>query len=236
MSGHFDLNAEVRKDMGKGASRRLRRLADLVPAIIYGGDKDPQPLSLVRKDLEKALEHESVFSQILTLTVDGKKEKAILKDLQRHPARERVLHADFLRIDEKVAIKVSVPIHFLNEEECPGVKLHGGIVQHQITEIEIQCLPSDIPGYIEVDLQSLDIGDLIHLSEVPLPEDVTSVALSFGEEQDLMVASVIAPRATIEEEDEAAAEEAEEGAEEEAEPGAEESEPSGDEDESGDKD
>jgi len=238
MSGQFELNAEVRKDMGKGASRRLRRLADLVPAIIYGGDKDPQPLSLIRKDLEKALEHESVFSQIITLTVEGRKEKAILKDLQRHPARERVLHADFLRIDEKVAIKVNVPIHFLNEEECPGVKLHGGIVQHQVTEIEILCLPSNIPNYIEVDIGSMDIGDLIHLSEVPLPEGVTSVALSYGEEHDLAVASVIAPRATIEEEDEAAAEEAEEGAgdEEEAEPGTEESAASGEDGESGDED
>lgn len=194
MSDQFEVNAEVREDMGKGASRRLRRLADQVPAIIYGGGKDPQPLTLVRKDLEKALENEAFYSQVLTVNVGKSKEKAILKDLQRHPAKNRVLHADFLRIDENVAIKVNVPIHFLNEESCKGVKIGGGMIQHQTTDIEIQCLPSDIPTYIEVDMQDIDVGEIVHLSDITLPEGVTSVALALGEDHDLAVASVNAPR------------------------------------------
>ncbi len=215
MSGQFELNAEAREDMGKGASRRLRRLADLVPAIIYGGDKDPQPLTLVRKDLEKAMENEAFFSQILTIHIGKAKEKAILKDLQRHPAKNRVMHADFMRIDDNVAIKVHVPIHFLNEETCVGVKMEGGVVQHQVTDIEIQCLPADIPAYIEVDMQDIKIGDIVHLSDVALPEGVTSVALALGEDHDLAIASVIAPRVIEEEEPvEAEGAEGEEGAEE----------------------
>ena len=194
MSDQFEVNAEVREDMGKGASRRLRRLADQVPAIIYGGGKGPQPLALVRKDLEKALENEAFYSQVLTVNVGKSKEKAILKDLQRHPAKNRVLHADFLRIDENVAIKVNVPIHFLNEDSCKGVKIGGGMIQHQTTDIEIQCLPSDIPTYIEVDMQDIDVGEIVHLSDITLPEGVTSVALALGEDHDLAVASVNAPR------------------------------------------
>jgi large subunit ribosomal protein L25 len=180
--------------MGKGASRRLRRLADKVPAIIYGGDKDPQPLTLVRKDLEKSLENEAFYSQVLTINIGSAKEKAILKDLQRHPAKDRVMHADFLRINENVAIKLNVPIHFLNEETCKGVKLGGGIIQHQATDIEIQCLPNAIPSYIEVDMLDIDVGDIVHLSDITLPEGVTSVALALGEDHDLAIASVIAPR------------------------------------------
>ena len=121
MSDQFELNAEVREDMGKGSSRRLRRLADQVPAIIYGAGKDAKPLTMVRKDLEKALENEAFYSQVLTIKVAGSTEKAILKDLQRHPAKNRVMHADFLRVDDKVAIKVHVPIHFLNEEASAGM-------------------------------------------------------------------------------------------------------------------
>ncbi|MAT94777.1 MAG: 50S ribosomal protein L25/general stress protein Ctc [Halioglobus sp.] len=205
MSDQFELNAEVREDMGKGASRRLRRLADLVPAIIYGGDKDPQPLSLVRKDLEKALENEAFYSQILTIKIGGGKEKAILKDLQRHPAKHRVLHADFMRVNENVAIKVHVPIHFLNETTCVGVKMEGGVIQHQVTDIEIQALPADLPAYIEVDMKDVAVGQIVHLSEVPLPEGVTSVALALGEDHDLAIASVIAPRGGADEDEEAEA-------------------------------
>ena len=219
MSDQFELQAEVRNDLGKGASRRLRRLADLVPAIIYGGDKDPQPLTLVRKDLEKALENEAFYSHVLTINVGKDKQKAILKDLQRHPAKESVMHADFLRIDENRAIKVNVPIHFINEEKSHGVKTQGGIVQHQATDIEVQCLPSNIPEYIEVDMLEVETGQIIHLSDVNLPEGVISVALALGEDHDLAIASIIAPRGGSEDEDEAeAASEAadEEGGEEES--------------------
>jgi large subunit ribosomal protein L25 len=200
MSDQFELNAEVRNDMGKGSSRRLRRSAGLVPAIIYGGDKSPQPLSLNRKDLEKSLENEAFYSHVLTVNVGKDKEKAILKDLQRHPARNNVMHVDFMRIDDNVAIKMHVPIHFINEDTCEGVKMEGGMIQHQNTDIEVQCLPADIPAFIEVDMQNMQVGQIIHLSEVALPPNVTSVALALGEAHDLAIASVMAPKGIDEDE------------------------------------
>jgi large subunit ribosomal protein L25 len=206
MSDQFELHAEVREDMGKGSSRRLRRLAGQVPAIIYGGDKDPQPLTLVRKDLERALENEAFYSHVLTINVGKEKQKAILKDLQRHPARESVMHADFLRVNENKPIKLHVPIHFINEDIAFGVKTEGGIVQHQETDIEVQCLPKDIPEYIEVDVLEVKIGEIIHLSDILLPAGVVSVALALGEDHDLAVASIIAPKGGGEEEEEAAVE------------------------------
>ncbi|MBT5007642.1 MAG: 50S ribosomal protein L25/general stress protein Ctc [Halieaceae bacterium] len=202
MSDQFEVQAELREDTGKGASRRLRRLAGKVPAIIYGGDKDPQSLTLVRKDIEKSLENEAFYSQVLEVNVAGEVQKAILKDLQRHPAKNNVMHADFLRIDEKVVIKVNVPIHFLNEEDCAGVKMEGGMIQHQATDIEVSCLPGDIPEYIEVDMLEVITGQIIHLSEVTLPEGVISVALSLGEDHDLAIASVVAPKGTSDEDEE----------------------------------
>ncbi len=215
MSDQFELKAEVREDMGKGASRRLRRFADQVPAIIYGGSKDPQPLTLIRKDFEKALENEAFYSHVLTIKVGKTKEKAILKDLQRHPAKESVMHADFMRVDDKVAIKVNVPIHFLNEEDSVGVKTQGGIVQHQTTDIEILCLPGDIPEYIEVDMAEIETGQIVHLSEVTLPKGVTSVALALGEDHDLAIASINAPKGGGDEEESADDDAAEDAAEEE---------------------
>jgi large subunit ribosomal protein L25 len=212
MSDQFELHAEVREDMGKGSSRRLRRLAGQIPAIIYGGDKDPQPLTLVRKDLEKALENEAFYSHVLTINVGKEKQKAILKDLQRHPARDSVMHADFLRVNENKPIKLHVPIHFINEDIAFGVKTEGGIVQHQETDIEVQCLPKDIPEYIEVDMLEVKIGEIIHLSDVTVPEGVVSVALALGEDHDLAVASIIAPKGSSEDED-AAEDEAAEGEE-----------------------
>ncbi len=194
MSDQFELNAEVRTDLGKGASRRLRRFDGLVPAIIYGGDKAPQPLSLNRKDLEKALENEAFYSHVLIVNVGNDKEKAILKDMQRHPAKNRVTHVDFLRIDDNVAIRVHVPIHFLNETTCYGVKTQGGMIQHQATDIEVQCLPAVIPAFIEVDMLAVETGQIIHLSDITLPAGVISVALALGEDHDLAVASVIAPK------------------------------------------
>jgi len=220
MSDAFELNAEPREDKGKGASRRLRRLADQIPAIIYGGDKDPQPLTLIRKDLEKALENEAFYSHVVTIKVGSeKKQKAILKDLQRHPAKNLVMHADFLRVDDKVAIKVHVPIHFINEDTCNGVKMEGGMVQHQVTEVEVQCLPGDIPEYIEVDMQECDIGHIVHLSDISLPENVVSVALSLGEDHDLAVASVLAPKGGADEDEDldAAPEDADEAGDDAAE-------------------
>lgn len=194
MSDQFELQAVVRTEVGKGASRRLRRFEDMIPAIIYGGDKEPQPLSLIRKDLEKALENEAFYSHVLTVNVDSVAEKAILKDLQRHPAKNRVTHVDFLRIKDDVALRMHVPIHFLNETTCHGVKTQGGIIQHQATDIEVQCLPKDIPAFIEVDMLNVHTGQIVHLSDVVLPPGVTSVALALGEDHDLAIASVIAPK------------------------------------------
>jgi len=216
MSDQFEINAELREDMGKGASRRLRRLADQVPAIIYGGKKDPQPLTLIRKDLEKALENEAFYSHVLTINVGKGKEKAILKDLQRHPARDSVMHADFLRVDDKTMVKVHVPIHFLNEDNCHGVKVEGGMIQHQATDVEVQCLPGDIPEYLEVDMLNVETGQIVHLSEITLPEGVTSMALALGEDHDLAIASVNAPKGIADDDEEAApAEDAGEEGEEE---------------------
>jgi large subunit ribosomal protein L25 len=206
MSDAFELNVEVREDMGKGASRRLRRLADQIPAILYGGDRPPTPLSVVRKDLEHALESEAFYSSVLTLSVGTETQKAILKDLQRHPAKDRVLHADFLRVSDDVAIKVNAPIHFLNEAACHGVKIEGGMIQHFVTDIEVLCLPGDMPEYIEVDMLDLKVGDIVHLSDITLPKGVESVSLSLGEDHDLAIASVLAPKGTgTDEEEEAAA-------------------------------
>ncbi len=214
MSDQFEVQAELREDMGKGASRRLRRHADKIPAIIYGGEKEPQALTLIRKDLEKSLENEAFFSHVLSVNVGGEVQKAILKDLQRHPAKDLVMHADFLRVSDKVAIKVHVPIHFLNEEACHGVKMQGGIIQHLETDIEVSCLPGDIPEYIEVDMIDVETGQIVHLSDIKLPEGVTSVALALGEDHDLAVSSVIAPKGgsdAAEEEADTGAEAADEG-------------------------
>ncbi len=209
MSDEFVLHAQLRTDAGKGASRRLRRLHELVPAIVYGGEKAPQPITITHKDITKALENEAFYSHIVSLDIDGTVEDVIIKDLQRHPAKPRIVHADFFRIEKNRKITVNVPLHFIHEERCVGVKLHGGIISHTETEIEISCLPADLPEYVEVDMAAVDIGDNIHLSDLKLPASTESVALSHGEEHDLFVASVSAPKAVqIEEPEE---EEAEEG-------------------------
>ncbi|MEM9398374.1 MAG: 50S ribosomal protein L25/general stress protein Ctc [Pseudomonadota bacterium] len=211
MSEQLALSATLRNDLGKGASRRLRRNADEIPAIIYGAGKDPSPLTLVRKDLEKALENEAFFSQVIDVSVDGDVQQAILKDLQRHPAKDRVMHADFLRVDANKPVKVSIPIHFINEDKCHGVKIEGGIIEHLLVEVEVQCLPKDIPEYIEVDMLNVTTSDIIHISDLPLPEGVVSTALALGEDHDMAVASVSAKRGGAVEDDIADAAEASDG-------------------------
>jgi large subunit ribosomal protein L25 len=193
--------ATLRSDLGKGASRRLRRNADHVPAIIYGAGKDPAPITLIRKDLEKALESEAFYSQVIDVSVDGDVQPAILKDLQRHPAKDRVMHADFMRIDAKKKLKVNIQLHFVNEEECHGVRIEGGVVEHLMTEIEVECLPGNIPEYIEVDMTDVTTDDVVHISDLKLPEGVVSTDLALGEEHDMAVASVSLPRAAIEEDE-----------------------------------
>ena len=148
------------------------------------------------------LENEACFSSILEVQVGGESESAIIKDIQRHPAKGFPMHADFLRVRMDQAIKVNVPLHFINEEQCAGVKLEGGMIQKQATDIEIQCLPKDLPEYLEVDMLKVEMGQIVHLSDITLPEGVTSTALEQGEEYDLTIASVVAPRAAKEEEKE----------------------------------
>jgi len=201
MASDFELNAQLRTDLGKGASRRLRRLADLVPAVLYGAQQEPVSISLAHKDLHKSCENEAFFAHIISIDVDGTKENAIVKALQRHPAKDRILHADFQRVRMDVEISVEVPFHFANEESCVGVKQEGGTVSHVMSTVQITCLPGDLPEYIEIDIAALNIGDAIHLSEVVLPKGVAVPELELGEDHDQIVVTVIATRANLEEDE-----------------------------------
>ena len=193
----FELNCTVRTDLGKGASRRLRRLNDDIPAVLYGGSEDPISLTIAHKDIAKATENEAFFSHIITLNVGKKKQKAVIKALQRHPAKAILMHADFQRVSDDQEITVNVPIHFLNEDKCAGVKTGGGSIIKTLNEIEIHCFPKDLPEFIDVDMILLEIGEAVHLADITLPEGVASVALAAG--NDLSVATVQAPRAEVEE-------------------------------------
>ncbi len=190
MSQAFELEAEVRKERGTGASRRLRRLASKVPAIVYGAEKEPLSISIPLKDLVKQLENEAFYSHILNLNVEGTLEKVVLKDLQRHPAKGYPLHADFQRIDDTHKITMHIPIHFLNEEKCVGVKLEGGVISHQMNSVEVSCLAKDLPEYLELDVAELKVGQAFHLSDIQLPAGTTIPALQQGTDHDLTVVNV----------------------------------------------
>jgi len=185
MSVSFDVNAQPRHDAGKGASRRLRRQG-MVPAVVYGGRREPEMISLLHNELIQNLEHEAFYSRILDLKVADKAEKVVIKDLQRHPAKPFILHVDFQRVSADEKIRMMVPLHFLNEGGAKGVKA-GGVVSRNLTEIEITCLPKDLPEYIDVDLLEMDIGDIVHLSQVPLTE---GVALAHAPDPDVPVVIV----------------------------------------------
>ncbi|OED36396.1 50S ribosomal protein L25/general stress protein Ctc [Chromatiales bacterium (ex Bugula neritina AB1)] len=216
MSLQFKLSAEVRSDYGKGASRRLRR-AEKFPGIIYGGGVNPTPISLNHNEVINNLQHEAFFSHILTLNVSGTEEQAIIKDIQRHPFKQQILHIDFLRIVAGEAITVKVPLHYINEDTCVGVKVEGGSINRVETEISVSCMPKDLPEYIEVDLAELALGASLHLSDVKLPEGVTSTDLAYGDDDhDRAIVAVHATRASTESEDDGGDESAaggEEGAE-----------------------
>ena len=188
----FALNAEVRSDLGKGASRRLRRNVAMVPAVIYGGEKAPQSISLLAKELAKLLENEASFSHVLTLNVAGSNESVLIKALQRHPAKGYVMHADFIRVIAGQKLTAHVPLHFLNQETAVGVKTQGGEVSHTLAEVEVSCLPKDLPEFIEVDMAAVEIGQILHLSDLTLPKGVELVALAHG--NDLAVANIHASR------------------------------------------
>jgi large subunit ribosomal protein L25 len=216
MAISFELTAESRTDTGKGASRRLRH-AGKIPAIIYGAGKDPQALTLSHNEVLRNLEHEAFYSHILSIKIDGSETRAILRDLQRHPAKPVILHMDLQRISETEKLKTHAPLHFIGEDAAPGVK-EGGLVSHDLTEVSIECLPKDLPEFIEVDISALDIGDSIHLSGLTVPEGVTLIDLARGEGHDQSVVSVHVKR-VVEEIEEVP--EAEEGAEAAAEGGEE---------------
>ena len=190
MSTNFTINAKSREDTGKGASRRLRRLTGEVPAIIYGGKKDAEKISILHKDITKALENDAVYSSIISLSIDGKAEDTIIKDIQRHPAKQIILHMDFLRVSKTTKLQTRVPLNFINEDICVGVKLGGGLIAHTMTDIAGSCLPKDLPESIDVDMAEVDVGQIVHLSDLTLPDGVESVSLSQGADYDLTVATV----------------------------------------------
>ncbi|ABI55639.1 50S ribosomal protein L25/general stress protein Ctc [Alkalilimnicola ehrlichii MLHE-1] len=206
------LDAELRTETGRGASRRLRR-AKRVPAIMYGGHQEPQAITLNLLQLDRLMQEEAFYSQILTVNLDGKSEQVIVKDLQRHPFKPLVEHVDLQRVVAGEKVHTSVPVHFVNEDKAPGIKA-GGIIHHDLNEIEIACLPKDLPEYLEVDVSALELGSAIHLSDVPLPAGVEIPELVQGADHDHPVVSIHASRKAKADEDEAAeGEEGEEGAE-----------------------
>jgi large subunit ribosomal protein L25 len=183
------LNAILRDDTGKSASRRLRH-ANKVPAILYGSGKDSVGLTLEQKDIQHVLPDENFYSQVLELNVAGSKEDVLLRDLQHHPYKMDIMHIDFIRVDANKAVHVHIPLHFVGDEVAPGVKTEGGAVSHVIMEVEVECLPKDIPQFIEVDLSEMHLGDIIHMSDLKLSEGVELLALKHGEEYDSAVANI----------------------------------------------
>ena len=186
----FELTATSREDKGKGASRRLRRLAGQIPAIIYGGKKEPESISILHKDISHSLANEAFYSHIVTVTVDGKSQDVILKDVQRHPAKALIMHVDFQRVSKDQKLTTRVPLHFINEDICVGVKMQGGQIANNMFDLEISCLPGDLPEYIEVDMAAVEMDQTVHISDIKLPEGVESVLLSHGEENDQPIVSV----------------------------------------------
>ena len=188
----FELGAEFREDQGKGASRRLRH-AGKVPAILYGGHREPKALTVSHQKLLILLENERFYSTIMNLKVGDQVQAAILKDVQRHPAKNAILHLDLQRVVESEKLRIKIPLHFKGEAVAPGVKTQGGIVSHQTTEVEVSTLPKDLPEFIEVDVSHLNLNQAMHLSDIKMPEGVTLVELAHG--RDSTVVSIHAPRA-----------------------------------------
>ena len=192
----ISIEATIRTDLGKGASRRLRREAGLIPAIMFGGAKNKKPVSLTlnHKDVFKSSEDPMFYSSVLSIVVDGKAEPAILKDLQRHPARNEIMHCDFLRVTKTNPISILVPIKFLNEATCEAVKIGGGRVQHQMTSVEVTCLAADIPEFVAVDMQEVILGGIVHLSDIDMPKGVVVTSLHLGADHDQAIANIAAKK------------------------------------------
>lgn len=193
----IEISADKRTLQGKGASRRLRG-SGKIPAIIYGGDQAAQPIEMDHKDLFYNLKTEAFHASILSLNLAGKKEQVLLRDIQMHPFKQQVLHVDFQRVDQNKKIHMKVPLHFINAEISPGVKTSGGIVSHILTEVDISCLPADLPEYISVDLAELTAGHTLHLSDLVLPQGIEIIALTKGDNSP--VATIVIPRSVLSEE------------------------------------
>ena len=214
MSEQVSLAASERQSEGKSANRNLRR-SGYIPGVLYGGKEEPKKISIMEKDIVKATEIAGFATQILQINIEGKDVDVVVKEIQRHPATSRVLHADFMRVDPDSKITLVVPIRTLNDESCIGVKVSGGQVNHLINDIEISCLASNLPEYLEIDVQEMDVGDTVSLSEIKLPEGVEITILQQDEDRDQAVVSVTEAREMIIEEEEEALdlEEGEEGEE-----------------------
>ena len=204
MSEQFELIARIRARSGTNLVRRLRREGD-VPAVIYGGDKENISIAINHDVLFHSLEKEEFHSAIIVINTDGKKEQAILRAVQRHPHKINILHADFQRVDDNKLLTMSLPIHFIGEEDCVGVKTSGGMLTHLINDVELSCMPKDLPERIELDVTNLDLNESLHLTDIKLPEGVNITALMHDDEvdHDLAVVSVMESRVEIEEDDEA---------------------------------
>jgi large subunit ribosomal protein L25 len=192
MRKSFEVGAETRDDQGKGASRRLRRTGK-VPAILYGGKGEPSNITLDQLKLLNVISDEKFYSSIITVKLGGNDHQAIVKDVQMHPAKQQVLHVDLQRVLADQAIRIHLPIHFLNETTCPGVKTQGGLVSHLRTDVEISCLPKDLPEALEVDMAGMSLNDTVYLKDIKLPPGVTIPELSTG--RDIPVVAIHAPRA-----------------------------------------
>ena len=212
----LELNATLREVKGKGASRRLRH-AKILPAIVYGSGKDPVSITLLQKDVQYRLPDEHFYSQVLSLNIEGKAEDVLVRDIQHHPYKMEVMHMDFIRVDAKKVVHVFSQLHFVGEDVSPGIKSEDGVINHVITEVELECLPKNIPEFIEIDLSEMHVGDVVHLSDLKLPEGVEVLALKHGEEHDTAVVGMhvrkvveeveeTAPEAPVSEDDEAAEE------------------------------
>lgn len=189
----FNLDATVRTDLGKGASRRLR-LTGKVPAILYGAGKDPVALTLEHNKVIQAQEFEAFYSHVLTLNVDGEEVSALVKDMQRHPFKPKVTHIDFQRVVAGEKLHTNVPLHFINEDKANSIKIEGGHAEHHMNDIEVTCLPKDLPEYIEVDVSGVELGQTLHISDLTLPQGVESVELTKGADHDLAVVTVKAAK------------------------------------------
>lgn len=198
MSQEFTLIAQNRSDLGKAASRRLRRLHQFIPAIVYGAKKAPDHIQLKHNHVAHALQNEAFYSRILTLSIDNKKEQVVIKALQRHPYKPIILHMDFMRISAKEKLQMQVPLHIVGEADAPGLK-QGGVLSHQTTSIEIRCMPADLPEFIEVDISQLELDQIIHLEDIKIPKGVESIDLLH--ENNPPVATIHIPKVAIVEEE-----------------------------------